>query len=102
MRALRPFWFVVTKPIKKEYIFITLKRIRVRKHFITIDREARERECEDREKNRIGRTWRRGKARAKELEGRLKPNLEQLKVKGKGDSSISSNKLEFFFFTFGS
>jgi len=34
-----------------------------------------------------------GKARAKELEGRLKPKLEQLKVKGKGNGSISSNKL---------
>jgi len=32
------------------------------------------------------------KARAKELERRLKPKLEQLKVKGKGDSSISSIK----------
>jgi len=34
---------------------------------------ARERKCEDREKNKRGRTWRRGKARAKELEGKVKP-----------------------------
>jgi len=36
---------MVTKPIKGEYIFITLKKTRVRKHFIPITkvREARER-----------------------------------------------------------
>ena len=43
MRVLSSLWFVVTKLIKEEYIFITLKRIRVRKHFITFDRETRER-----------------------------------------------------------
>lgn len=44
MRALSPLWFVVTKPLRWSiYIFITLKRIKVRKHFMTIDREARER-----------------------------------------------------------
>jgi hypothetical protein len=59
VRALSPLWFVVTKPIKEEYIFITLKIIRVRKHFITIDRVTRERKCKDRE--RRGRTWRSGK-----------------------------------------
>jgi hypothetical protein len=52
VRALSPLWFVVTKPIKEEYIFITLKIIKVRKHFITIDRVARERKCEDREKRK--------------------------------------------------
>jgi len=33
------------------------------------------------------------KARDWELEGRLTPKLETLKVQGKGDSYISSNKL---------
>jgi hypothetical protein len=41
------------------------------------------------------------KAKAKELEGRLKPKLEDLKVKGKGNSSISSNKLESSFSLMG-
>jgi len=45
VRALSSLWFMVTKPIKGEYIFITLKKTRVRKHFIPITkvREARER-----------------------------------------------------------
>jgi len=56
VRLLSPLWFVVTKSIKEEYIFITHKRTRVRKYFITIDRMAREKKWEDREKNKRGRT----------------------------------------------
>jgi len=61
VRALSPLWFVVTKPIKEEYMFITLKKIRVRTfHSHNKGRLARE-SGKNRERKRKGRTWIRGK-----------------------------------------
>jgi len=62
---------------------------------------AREGKWEDREENRRGRTGRRRILGLRIKKRIVKPKIENLKVKGKGDSSISSNKLESIFSLMG-
>ena len=62
---------------------------------------AREGKWEDREENRRGRTGRRRILGLRIKKRIVKPKIENLKVKGKGGSSISSNKLESIFSLMG-